>query len=184
MKKKALFLDRDGVVNLDIGYGSKSEDIVFVPGIFDICREAVALGYVVIIVTNQSGIGRGYYSEAEFQQLTDWIARRFAEEQCPITHTYYCPHHPEAAVEHYRKKCDCRKPNPGMILSAISDYCIDPDQSLLIGDKPRDIISAQSAGIAQQLLFAPENDALSSNPTAIIKSLADAKTFLNRSMAE
>jgi D-glycero-D-manno-heptose 1,7-bisphosphate phosphatase len=111
---KALFLDRDGVINVDVGYAHSPEQITFVSGIFDVCRTAVAQGYQLIIITNQSGIGRGYYSEEQFHVLMQWMSKEFEKEGCPLTAYYYCPHTPADG-------CDCRKPKAGMILQAAKE---------------------------------------------------------------
>lgn len=139
---KALFLDRDGVINVDVGYAHLPEQIIFMPGIFDVCRTAVAQHYKIIIITNQSGIGRGLYTEAQFHTLMKWMSDRFREEACPIIAYYFCPHLPE---DH----CNCRKPKPGMILQAAAEHHIDLKNSLLIGDKQSDIDAAISAGVGE-----------------------------------
>ena len=138
--KRALFLDRDGVINADVGYAYRSEQIEFLPGIFERCRNACAQGYLIIIVTNQSGIGRGYYSDEDFHLLMRWMLEQFTREGCPITAYYYCPHTPE---DH----CECRKPKPGMIWQAAGEHGIDLANSILIGDKPTDIEAGSAAGI-------------------------------------
>ena len=145
-KQKAFFFDRDGVINHDAGYTSKIEGFVFFDGIFAVMRELSAKGFALFVVTNQSGIGRGYYSEEEFQTLTAWMLRRFEEEGVRITGVYHCPHSPES-------NCDCRKPAPGMFMNAFRDYDIDPAQSWMVGDKPGDMEAAAAAGIPNRVLI-------------------------------
>ena len=116
--RRALFLDRDGVVNRDHGYVHTPEQTEFLPGIFERVRAALADGAMAIIVTNQAGIGRGYYHEAAFLDYTAWVHARFAEHGAPVLATYWCPHHPEHGIGHYRIACGCRKPAPGMLLAA------------------------------------------------------------------
>ncbi len=145
---KALFLDRDGVINADIGYAYLPEQITFTPGLFDFCRRAQVLGYKIIVITNQAGITRGYYTETDFHNLMRWMGERFAAESCPLTAYYHCPHHPD-----FGPPCACRKPAPGMVLTAIAEHHIDPGASILIGDKPHDIEAAGAAGIGQPHLF-------------------------------
>ena len=110
MSNKAVFLDRDGVINIDHGYVHKIEEFDFMPGIFEFCQHAKRLGYKLILATNQSGIGRGYYSKNDFLKLADWMKAQFAENQCEIDGLYYSPYHPEKAQPPYLKKSDCRKP--------------------------------------------------------------------------
>jgi len=147
MLKKALFLDRDGVINHDAGYTSKVDDFHFIEGIFELCRKAKQLGYLIIVVTNQAGIGRGYYSEQEFLLLTEWMRRRFIAEGAPITDVYFCPYHIEYGIGRYRQDSFDRKPNPGMLLKAAEEYNIDLLHSIMIGDKESDLAAATSAGV-------------------------------------
>lgn len=144
---KALFLDRDGVINIDKGYVHRIEDFEFVAGIFEFCRRAQQHGFTLFVVTNQSGIGRGYYSEADFNRLTDWMLQVLSAEGVHIEQVYFCPHHPVAAAGEYLKECSCRKPKPGMLLQAIEQHGINPDQSLMIGDSDTDIVAAERAGV-------------------------------------
>ena len=119
--KKALFLDRDGVINKDFGYVYKKEDFIFMKGIFNLIKVANKNGYLVIIVTNQSGIGRGMFDEEDFLNLMQWVRNEFKNQDCYIDGVYYCPYHPQAIIPKYRKVSDLRKPNPGMIIKAIQD---------------------------------------------------------------
>lgn len=146
MLRKALFLDRDGVINVDVEYAHLPEQIVFMPHIFEIARAAHAAGELIIIVTNQSGIGRGYYSEAQFHSLMQWMLARFEQEACPITAYYFCPHVPDAG-------CDCRKPKPGMILHAAEEWGIDIKNSRLLGDKQSDLDAGTAAGVGRCILM-------------------------------
>lgn len=109
MQKKIIYLDRDGVINEDFGYVSKIENFKFVNGVFEACKEFLALGYEIIVVTNQSGIGRNYYSEDEFLELTKHMKNEFKKKDIDILNVYYCPHNPD-------DNCSCRKPKTGMIL--------------------------------------------------------------------
>jgi D-glycero-D-manno-heptose 1,7-bisphosphate phosphatase len=146
-KRRALFLDRDGVINHDSGYTSCIEDFVFVDGIFDLCRTAQIAGYLLIVVTNQAGIGRGYYSEEDFLKLTSWMLERFETEGAKLSDVFYCPYHPEHGVGRYRCESFDRKPNPGMILSAASKHNINLTHSIMIGDKDSDMLAASAAGV-------------------------------------
>lgn len=153
MQNKAIFLDRDGVVNVDVQYAHRPEQIRFVDGIFDFCRSAKAEGYLLVIVTNQAGIGRGLYSEDQFRNLMDWIFAQFEARGVSLDGFYFCPHHPVHGVGEYKKSCDCRKPKPGMILRAARHLDIDVSRSILIGDKQSDIDAAVAAGVAHAVLF-------------------------------
>ncbi|RUO78185.1 D-glycero-beta-D-manno-heptose-1,7-bisphosphate 7-phosphatase [Idiomarina tyrosinivorans] len=176
MTSKALFLDRDGVVNEDHGYVSTPDQFSFIDGIFAACQRFQQQGYRIIIITNQSGIGRGYYSEADFQQLTEWMKRRFKENGVTIDGVYFCPHHPEKALAPYLKHCDCRKPKPGMLLQAINDFHLDPAQCVMVGDKPSDMEAAERAGIGKRVLVLSgqtDKEATPANALKVIDSIAD-----------
>lgn len=167
--KKTLFLDRDGVINIDSGYVSKAEDFIFMEGLMDALTIAQEKGYQLIIVTNQSGIGRGYYSEEQFDHLNRWMLDTFYANHVTITHVYYCPHSPQDG-------CDCRKPKPGMLTRAISEFDIDPESSWMIGDSERDIEAAQRAGVKNTILFSSENQQTRSDHQ--IQSLHDLPGLL------
>lgn len=160
---KALFLDRDGVINRDTGYTCRIRDISFLPGIFDLCREAAAKGYLLIVVTNQSGIARGLYTESDFAALTAWMASRFEAERCPITAVYHCS---ELVSED-------RKPAPGMFLKAIARYHIDPARSVAVGDRDSDILAARAARIGRIYRLAGLPTALPDAPA--ITTLAEVR---------
>ena len=145
-KKKALFLDRDGTINVDKGYVYEKEEFEFQPGIFELVKKYAEQGYLIFIVTNQSGIARGLYTEKDYLQLTDWLKAAFSEKGIKIEKVYHCPHLPEISGS-----CSCRKPNPGMIVEAISEYNIDPATSVLIGDSERDLQAGEKAGIGKNL---------------------------------
>ena len=153
MSNKAVFLDRDGVINVDHSYVYRVEDFDFIEGIFEFCWHAKSLGYKLIVVTNQSGIGRGYYSEDDFSKLTDWMKQQFTVNQCEIDAVYFCPYHPEKALPPYLKNSDWRKPAPGMLLQAIQDFDLNANQSIMIGDRETDMQAAEAAGIGRKILL-------------------------------
>ncbi len=138
---KALFLDRDGIINVDHGYVSTIEAFAFNEDIFDLLRLFVKYGYALFIVTNQSGIGRGYYTIEDFNTLTAWMVKRLEAEGIPIVSVHHCPHLPDEG-------CDCRKPALGMANAVLRHHAIDLSQSWMIGDKQSDIDFAHNAGIA------------------------------------
>lgn len=154
--KKALFLDRDGIINIDKGYVFKKEDFEFVSGIFDALRYFQSKGYLLIIITNQAGIARGYYTEEDFHSLTQWMLNKFKLEKIRIFHVYYSPFHPVHGMGKYRRKTLCRKPNPGMLIQAQKDYNIELHKSILIGDKMTDIEAGISAGVKLNILLKSE----------------------------
>lgn len=138
--KRALFLDRDGIINVDKKYLHKAEDVEFVDGIFDLCKRAWDLGYELIVVTNQSGIARGYFTVDDVEQLHEWMREEFAMRGIEIRAFYISPYHPDAAIEMFRKDSSCRKPEPGMIQQAAEEHNLDLLHSLMIGDKESDRI--------------------------------------------
>ena len=147
-KARALFLDRDGVVNEEIDYLWRPDQVQFVPGIFFLCRKAKSLGYLLIIVTNQAGIARGYYSEEDFHSLMRWISTEFAREGVTLDRYYFCPHHPEHGLNTYRKECPDRKPNPGMLLRAAVDFNLDMARCIFVGDRCTDMAADRAAGVS------------------------------------
>jgi D-glycero-D-manno-heptose 1,7-bisphosphate phosphatase len=147
---KALFLDRDGVINIDKHYVYKITDFEFIEGIFELCKNYQANGYLIIIITNQAGIARGFYNHKDFAKLTLWMTERFTTNGVAITKVYYCPHHPE-----FGAACNCRKPNPGMILKAQHEFNINLSESVLIGDKESDLAAGRNAGINKLILMEP-----------------------------
>jgi len=162
-QQKAVFFDRDGVINVDHGYVSKKENFEFMDDVFPVMRTFAEKGYALIVVTNQSGIGRGYYTEEDFQTLTSWMLSRFADEGIKITAVYHCPHSPEA-------DCACRKPEPGMLLQAIADHEVDAQRSWMVGDKDSDMGAAEAAGICNRVLL---GDAVSGHSARRITKISD-----------
>lgn len=157
---KALFLDRDGIINIDSGYVSKFSDFVFVDDLFPFLKKTQDAGYKLIIVTNQSGIARGYFTEADFVHLMKEVDAKMQEQRIQIEATYYCPYHPDGKVEGYSIEHFDRKPSPGMILRAIDEHQIDPLQSYIIGDHMRDIEAGHKAGLKGGFLVSSSSDAL------------------------
>ena len=146
----AVFLDRDGVINVDHGYVSTWERFEFLPGVPDALRTLQDAGYLLIVVSNQSGIGRGYYCEADVESLNQAVAQHLGSTVgVTLSEFYHCPHHPTEAEGQFRRQCDCRKPAPGMIRQAVLDHGIDLKTSLLVGDKDSDIEAGRAAGVAR-----------------------------------
>jgi D-glycero-D-manno-heptose 1,7-bisphosphate phosphatase len=157
MGQSALFLDRDGVINVDHGYVHSIEKFDFLPAIFDLARFAVhELRWPIVVISNQAGIGRGYYSEETYQALTAWMCRRFEQENAPIARVYHCPYHAEHGVGRYRLDHPWRKPKAGMILQAAADLDLDLAASAVIGDTMNDIAAGEAAGVGLLILMAAE----------------------------
>jgi D-glycero-D-manno-heptose 1,7-bisphosphate phosphatase len=148
MAHPALFLDRDGVINKEINYLYKKEDFEFIDGIFALCRHFQDQGYAIFVVTNQSGIARGYYTEEQFADLSAWMVAEFEKNGVHVSKVYHCPHHPDFSGE-----CRCRKPEIGMFLDAQKEFGIDLENSLMVGDHERDIEAAHKALIKQSFFF-------------------------------
>ena len=181
MSNKAVFLDRDGVINIDHGYVHNVEEFDFMPNIFALCQHLKRLGYKLIIATNQSGIGRGYYTEGDFLKLSEWMKAQFAENQCPIDALYYSPFHPEKAKPPYLKNSECRKPAPGMLLQAIKDFDLEPGDCAMIGDNETDIQAAKAAGIGRSILLdthSKDTSSVNTDADEIWQALSEGLTKL------
>ena len=178
-RRRAAFLDRDGVINIDHGYVFRREEFEFVPGTLAACAQLHRQGMLLVVVTNQSGIGRGLYSEDDFRRLSAWMSAEFAAAGAPLAGVYHCPHHPQAALAQFRLACDCRKPAPGLLLAAARELSLDLSRSVLFGDKASDIEAALAAGVAQRVLLGTDGRALpppdlAPQATARFASLAEA----------
>ena len=173
MAIKTIFLDRDGVVNKEVRYLYKLSDFEFIDGIFDACLYFQKLGYEIVIVTNQSGITRGYYDENDYLKLTEWMLGQFNDNGINILDTFYCPHRPEST-------CNCRKPKPGMLIEAKYKYDISMKDSWMIGDKETDIEAANLAGITNTILVRSGHliDESNSNAKFTIDSIMQSKEVI------
>lgn len=158
--RAAVFLDRDGVINIDRHYVARVEDFTFVDGIFETLRAIRALGYPLVVVTNQSAIGRGYCTPDDYQRLTHWMLAQLAGHGIELAGVYHCPHRPEEG-------CACRKPAPGMLLQAAREHGVELCRSWMIGDSPRDIEAARRAGVHRTILVSDSSDAAASTDQAL-----------------
>ncbi|MGH8295370.1 MAG: D-glycero-beta-D-manno-heptose 1,7-bisphosphate 7-phosphatase [Steroidobacteraceae bacterium] len=152
MSRKAAFIDRDGVLNEERAFVHRIEDFSFVPGAIDALRLLQAARYLLVVITNQSGIARGLYSEADYLALTGHMREQLTAEGISLDAVEYCPHLPDAPLDRYRLECDCRKPRPGMLKRAIQALDIDPGASFLVGDRLSDVEAGRAAGIGRCFL--------------------------------
>ena len=155
---RAAFLDRDGVINLDRAYVHRWADFAFVPGALAAMHRLHQAGYRLVVVTNQSGIARGYFDEAQFQVLTAQMLDAFEQSGIHGVAVYHCPHHPAGRVQPLAIDCECRKPAPGMILLAARELGLSLSDSFLVGDKPSDIHAARAANLGRAFLVASDNE--------------------------
>lgn len=153
--RPALFLDRDGVINVDHHYVSQPSAFDVIPGVFDVLQRARRLGFALIVVTNQSGIARGYFTPEAYAALERHMRAVFAAEGVTFTGIYHCPHHPNGSMVEYARECDCRKPAPGMLLQAAREHDIDLAASIMVGDKDSDLAAARAAGVGSAYLVTP-----------------------------
>lgn len=153
MSRPALFLDRDGIINLEIGYLHRFEDVRFVPGIVPLVQRANQLGLFTCVVTNQAGIGRGLYTEDDFHRLMDRMRSALLDQNARLDAVYFSPFHPEHGIGDYRRNTDCRKPAPGMLLRAAREHDLDLTSSIMVGDRCSDVAAGASAGLSRLYLL-------------------------------
>jgi len=165
--ERAVFLDRDGTIIEDIGYIDECDKIKFLPGASKAIKLLNENGFKVIVVTNQAGVAKGYFTEETVKEINRYIQDSLAEQEAFIDMIYYCPHHIEGIVEEYRKECYCRKPNPGMIEEAVCDFGIDLKNSFVIGDKISDVEAGYRVG-CKTILLADENPLSNKNESTMI----------------
>ncbi|MGB9098769.1 D-glycero-beta-D-manno-heptose 1,7-bisphosphate 7-phosphatase [Erwinia sp.] len=175
-KVPAIFLDRDGTMNEDHGYVHEIDNFQFIEGAIEAMHELKKMGFALVMVTNQSGIARGIFTEDTFMQLTEWMDWSLADREVDLDGIYFCPHHPEAVIEEYRQQCDCRKPEPGMLLSAQKELNIDMAASYMVGDKIDDMLAGKAAGVGIKVLVRSGKPITEEGEKAadwVINSLAD-----------
>jgi D-glycero-D-manno-heptose 1,7-bisphosphate phosphatase len=190
--KRAVFLDRDGVINVDHGYVSSWDQFEFLPGVPAALWQLQSAGYDLVVVSNQSGIGRGLYTEHDLAVLNRRIHRCLLDDHgVEIARFYHCPHHPTEALLKWRQQCHCRKPAPGMIEQACADLHIDPSSSLMVGDKASDMEAGQAAGVGWLFRVAPEASAKSvssgvnrNEGLAVVEGLPDVARIVSKSLAQ
>lgn len=178
-----VFLDRDGVVNEDKGYVSSPQEVVILDGAAEGIRLLNQNGLKVVVVTNQSGVARGYFSESIVQNINEYIRRTLAQNKAIIDAFYYCPHHPEIGPSNYKKNCDCRKPNPGMLLEAMEDFGIRTP-CFLVGDSPRDVEAGIRAGCKTYLISNDIENRDFSSEVDIVPNLIEAANRIVNNLKE
>lgn len=162
VNRRALFLDRDGVLVRDHGYVHRVEDLCLLPGVVAGLRRFQQAGYLLVVVTNQSGIARGLFSENDYARFTAALQQELAASDVKLDAVFHCPHLPTATVPSYALDCDCRKPRPGMLLRAIREFAVDPSLSLMVGDRESDLQAGRAAGVGHTFLIsADERSAVS-----------------------
>ena len=175
---RALFLDRDGIINHEVGYLYRSVDVLWVDGIFSLSRAAISLGYKLVVITNQSGIARGFYSETDFHALMAFISAEFLAQGAPLSAVYFCPFHPTHGVGPYKKEHPDRKPGPGMLLRAAADLSLDLPNSILLGDRCSDLAAANAAHLRQAFLLLGTEPGPCPGDYRPIQHLSEAEAWL------
>jgi D-glycero-D-manno-heptose 1,7-bisphosphate phosphatase len=178
MSSRALFLDRDGVVNEEVGYLHRAEEVRFVDGIFSLCRTAAGLGYRLIVVTNQAGIARGYYSELDFEALMEFMRGELRAKGVELDAVYYCPFHPEHGVGKYKREHEDRKPGTGMLRRGAREFGVELSESVLVGDRCSDVGAANAAGLRQAFLMSGTEAQACGGEYLAVKSLAEVERWL------
>jgi D-glycero-D-manno-heptose 1,7-bisphosphate phosphatase len=176
--KRTLFLDRDGVVNVEVGYLHRTEEVRFVEGIFSLCRTAARLGYRLIVVTNQAGIARGFYSEADFHALMEFMRGQLRVEGVELDAVYYCPFHPEHGIGEYKREHEDRKPGTGMLLRGAREFGVELRESVMVGDRCSDVAAANAAELRQAFLISGTETVECSGNYLAVDSLAEVEQWL------
>jgi len=181
MGERALFLDRDGVINREVGYIVRREDVEFVDGIFSLCKTAKKLGYRLVIATNQAGIARGFYTEADYHALMTWMREEFRREGIVFDGVYHSPYHPEHGVGKYKREHEDRKPGAGMLRRAAHDLGIVLADSVMVGDRCTDVATAHAGGLRQAFLLRGTEDAVCGGTYTTVDSLSEVEAWLVKS---
>ena len=182
-KFAAVFLDRDGTINEEVGYLDSLDKLQILPEAFEAVRLINQAGMKTVVITNQSGIGRGFFDEAFVVRVHEEMRRLFLKEGALIDGFYYCPHHPTEGIGLYRQACSCRKPEPGLLLNAAEDLVIDIGKSYMIGDTPKDVEAGQRAGakgILVQTGYGKVADMGSTHPDYIAQDVLEAVKWIMR----
>jgi D-glycero-D-manno-heptose 1,7-bisphosphate phosphatase len=177
-KSRALFLDRDGVINQEVGYLYRPQGVLWVEGIVPLCRTAMQLGYKLIVITNQSGIARGLYTMEQYEDLIAWMRAELLKQQVTLDAVYCCPYHPEHGIGEYKREHEDRKPQPGMLLRGAREFGVDLAQSILVGDRCSDIAAGLAADVRQCFLVAGTEPEPCPGEHILVESLAEVEDWL------
>lgn len=183
MKRKAVFLDRDGVINREVGVLSDVTRLRLLPGVAGAIRKLNQQGFLVVIVTNQPVVARGWLDEEGVKEMNNLLLKRLEKKGAKIDAVYYCPHHPEATLEQYRKRCLCRKPEAGMVFKATQDLNIDLEKSFMVGDMSQDVLAGERAGLKTVLVrtgYAGKDAKYNAKPNFVSKNLVEAVNHITR----
>jgi D-glycero-D-manno-heptose 1,7-bisphosphate phosphatase len=175
---RAVFLDRDGVLVRDSGYVHRVQDLQLLPGAVEGLLALQQAGYLLVVVTNQSGIARGLYTEADYQCFTSAMRSALQQSGVELTDVLHCPHLPNAAVARFAVECSCRKPSPGMLLRAIAEFGIDPGRSMMVGDRDSDLQAGRAAGVRHNFLIGEPGSSSTQKPDGIFSNLSELSTYL------
>lgn len=156
--RRAVFLDRDGTINEEVNYLARAEDVRLIPGSARAIARLNAAGVPVVVVSNQSGLARGYFDEADLASVQVRLNRMLRAEGARVDAYYFCPHHPEGSVEHYALACDCRKPAPGLVLQAAAEMNLRLAGSFMVGDRLLDVACGRAAGLTGVLVRTGHDD--------------------------
>jgi D-glycero-D-manno-heptose 1,7-bisphosphate phosphatase len=152
IRRRAAFIDRDGVINVDSGYVHRIEDFVFLPGAIEALKKLQTAGYALVVTTNQAGLARGLFTEPDYWRVTSYMQDELWDAGVKLSAVEHCPHLPDANIDTYRLDCLCRKPRPGMLIRATSALNIDLSESILVGDRASDIEAGRRAGVGRCLI--------------------------------
>jgi D-glycero-D-manno-heptose 1,7-bisphosphate phosphatase len=184
-RRPAVFLDRDGTLNKEVNYLHQIENFEWVPGAPEAIRRVNELGVPALVVTNQSGVARGYFGEEEVEQLHAFMEEELAKIGATVDAFYYCPYHPEGTVEEYRSLSHCRKPNPGMFEDAIEEWAVDPARSFVVGDKNTDLIPGTELGMTTILVRTGHGDEEDEGvPDHVVDDVSAAVSLIERAFED
>lgn len=183
-KMKVAFLDRDGVINREVNYLHRIKDFEYAPNFIEGIKLLKELKFEIIVVTNQAGIAKGYYTENQYSELTSWYLDDLKKQGIEILDVFHCPHHVDAVVDKYKKACDCRKPATGMFQRAISKYPIDIENSILVGDKDSDIGFGKNSGIKDKHLFlvSTGHEIINQHKTKVFDDLLEVAKYIKEKL--
>lgn len=174
----ALFLDRDGVINEEVGYLHRWQDVRWVEGIVPLCLRAMSLGYRLVVVTNQAGIGRGLYTSEDFETLMRWMREELLAQGVVLDAVYHCPYHPVHGIGEWRREHEDRKPGPGMLLRGARELGLDLRKSILVGDRCSDIAAANAAQLRTAFLLSGTEETPCPGRYLAVGALADVEAWL------